>query len=222
MATPETDENALGAHASRVLAAPTGAVQRFLRSCQHAGRVRSQDLLRRNHHPMFRSISYLLMILATFASYAVAQTTPPSTAPAASEQQAAKQNSLVNTPPPAELSKEQIPAGSKVYIAPLEGYESFLVAAMIKKETPIVVVNSREKAEYEISGVSESVKAGWAKMLFLGSQQSNEQASIVMTNLKSGVAVWGYNVHKSNSYKGKQSSSEACAKHLKARIEGKE
>jgi hypothetical protein len=124
--------------------------------------------------------------------------------------------------PPAELGKEKIPAGSRVYIAPLNGYESFIVAAVVKKETPIVVVNSREKADYEISGVSETVQAGWAKMLFLGSQQSNEQASIVMTNLKTGVAVWGYNVNKTNSFKGKQSSSEACAKHLKARMEGKE
>ena len=45
---------------------------------------------------------------------------------------------------------------------------------------------------------------------------------IRIDNLKTGVAVWGYNVNKTNSYKGKQSSSEACAKHLKARIEGRE
>ena len=45
-------------------------------------------------------------------------------------------------------------------------------------------------------------------MLWLGSEQSNEQASIVMTNLKTGIVVWGYNVNKSNSWKGKQSSSD--------------
>lgn len=136
-------------------------------------------------------------------------------------QQPANSSGVLDKAPPAELSKEKIAPGSKVYIAPLNGYESFLVAAMVKKETPIVVVNSREKADFEITGVSESVQAGWAKMLFFGSQQSNEQASIVMTNLKNGVVVWGYNVNKANSYKGKQSSSEACAKHLKNRIEGK-
>ena len=179
-------------------------------------------LIRRNYHSMFRYVSYLLMILASCASWASAQTTSSSSAPATSQQQAGNQSLLVDKPPPAELSKEKIPVGSKVYIAPLNGYESFLIAAIVKKETPIIVVNSREKADYEISGVSESVQAGWAKMLFLGSQQSNEQASIVMTNLKTGVAIWGYNVNKTNSYKGKQSSSEACAKHLKTRIEGGE
>lgn len=169
---------------------------------------------------MIYRISYLLLFLTIFAAGAFAQTTPSSSAQPTSAQ--SNPAPVVDKAPPTELSKEKIPAGSKVYIAPLNGYESFLVAAIVKKETPVIVVNSPDKADYSITGVSESVQAGWAKMLFLGSQQSNEQASIVMTNVKSGVAVWGYNVNKSNSYKGKQSSSEACAKHLKARIEGRE
>lgn len=168
---------------------------------------------------MFHRISYLVLLLALLAIAAFAQTSPAS--PAATSAQS-KPAPVVDKAPPAELSKEKIPTGAKIYIAPLNGYESFLVAAIVKKETPVIVVNSPDKADYTITGVSESVQAGWAKMLFLGSQQSNEQASIVMTNVKTGVAVWGYNVNKSNSYKGKQSSSEACAKHLKARIEGRE
>lgn len=171
---------------------------------------------------MFRRVLYFLLFLTIFAAGAFAQTTPSAPTPAAQEQPAAKPSSVVDKAPPAELSKEKIPLGSKVYIAPLHGYESFVVAAVVKKETPIVVVNSREKADYEITGVAETVEAGWQKMFFLGSQQSNEEASIVMTNLKTGAVVWGYNVHKTNSFKGKQSSSEACAKHLKARIEGRE
>lgn len=43
-----------------------------------------------------------------------------------------------------------------------------------------------------------------------------------MTNLKTGVVVWGCNVNKTSAFKGKQSSSEALAKRLKARIEGRE
>jgi hypothetical protein len=161
---------------------------------------------------MLQRLSYLFLFLTFFVSGIFAQTQSSDTKP----------GTLMDKAAPAELSKERVPAGSKVYIAPLNGYESYLVAAIVKKETPIVVVNSPDKADYSISGVSETVQAGWAKMLILGSQQSNEQASIVMTNLKTGVVVWGYNVNKTNSYKGKQSSSEACAKHLKARIEGKE
>ncbi|MFN8002568.1 MAG: hypothetical protein U0X75_16295 [Acidobacteriota bacterium] len=171
---------------------------------------------------MLRRIPLMFLLLSLVALSATAQN-PPSASPAAQDgQSASKPSPIVDKAPPAELSKEKIPAGAKVYIAPLNGYESFLVAAIVKKETPVIVVNSPDKADYSITGVSESVQAGWAKMLFMGSQQSNEQASIVMTNLKTGVVVWGYNVNKTNSYKGKQSSSEACAKHLKARIEGRE
>ncbi len=59
-------------------------------------------------------------------------------------------------------------------------------------------------------------------MLLLGSSQSNEQASIKMTDLRSGAVVWTYSVHKVNSVHGKQSAGEACAKHLRYKMEGKE
>jgi hypothetical protein len=124
--------------------------------------------------------------------------------------------------PPTQLSKEKIPNGSGVYVAPINGYESYLIAGLMKKQVPVVVVNSPDKADYEISGVAESQQAGWAKMFFMGSQASSEQASIVMRNVKTGTVVWGYNVNKGNSARGKQSTAEACAKHLKARIEGRE
>lgn len=113
-----------------------------------------------------------------------------------------------------------IPAGARVFIGPIEGgYDIYLAAAMHKKEVPIVMVTDKSKADFELSGVTESEKAGWAKMLFWGNTSSAEQASVKMVNLKTGTVVWGYNVNKSSSARGKQSSSEACAKHLKEKIE---
>ena len=100
-----------------------------------------------------------------------------------------------------------------------DGFDTFISAAIFKKQTPLVVVTDRSKADFEMSGVSESDKAGWAKMLFIGSQQTNEQASMKVTNLQSGAVVYAYSVNKMNSYKGKQSAAEACAKHLKEKIE---
>ena len=114
----------------------------------------------------------------------------------------------------------RIPRGARLFIDKIEGgYDIYLSAAMVKKEVPIIVVTDRAKADFELTGVTESDKAGWAKMLFLGSTSSAEQASIKIVNLKSGTVVFGYNVNKSNSARGKQSSSEACAKHLKEKIE---
>ena len=117
-------------------------------------------------------------------------------------------------------SQARIPRGAKVFIGPIEsGYDIYLAAAMHKKQVPIVMVTDREKADYELSGVSESEKAGWAKIVFWGNTSSSEQASVKLVDLKSGTVVWGYNVNKSSSARGKQSSAESCAKHLKEKID---
>ena len=119
-----------------------------------------------------------------------------------------------------DQSKKAIERGSKLYVAPMEGgFDIFVVAALVKKQVPVTVVTDRTKADYEMTGIAESEKAGWAKMLFMGSQQSRELASIKVVEIKSGEVVYGYAVHKGNSYRGKQSAGEACAKHLKEKIE---
>jgi hypothetical protein len=123
---------------------------------------------------------------------------------------------------PEAAPKGRVESGSKIYVAPMDdGFDISLVAAIVKKQLPVVVVADKSKADYEISGISQSDKAGWAKMLFLGTDASNEQASIKVVDLKSGEVVFGYNVKKENSARGKQSAAEACAKHLKENIEGK-
>ncbi len=50
---------------------------------------------------------------------------------------------------------------------PIEGgFDVSLVAAIVKKQVPVTVVTELAKADYEISGISQSDKGGWAKMLF--------------------------------------------------------
>src|SRR5713101_4017236 len=94
----------------------------------------------------------------------------------------------------------RIPRGSRLYIDKIEGgYDIYLSAAMVKKEVPVIIVTDRSKADFKLTGVTESDKAGWAKMLFLGSTSTAEQASIKIVNLKTGTVVFGYNVNKSNS-----------------------
>jgi len=122
-----------------------------------------------------------------------------------------------------QLSQDEngkVAAGARVFIGAIEGgYDIYLAAAIHKKEVPIVVTTDKSKADFELSGVTESEKAGWAKIVFWGNTSSAEQASVKLVNLKTGTVVWGYNVNKSNSARGKQSSAEACAKHLKEKIE---
>jgi hypothetical protein len=44
-------------------------------------------------------------------------------------------------------------------------------------------------------------------------------ASVKVVRIKTDEVVYGYSVKKGNSYKGRQSAAEACAKHLKEKIE---
>lgn len=116
----------------------------------------------------------------------------------------------------ATVNNAKMPSYSKIYVAPIPGgFENYIIAGLRNKKVPLTVVIDRSKADYEISGVSDSEKAGWAKMLFIGSQNSNEQASIKISDLKTGAVIFGYSVHKTNSVRGKQSAGEACAKHIK-------
>ena len=101
----------------------------------------------------------------------------------------------------------------------MQGFETYVIAALTKKNVPVLIVNDRTKADFEITGTSESQKAGVAKMLIMGSAQSHEEASINVSNIQSGVVVFAYEVNKGNSVHGKQSTAEACAKHLKEKIE---
>jgi hypothetical protein len=121
-----------------------------------------------------------------------------------------------NTPPPSQ----KIPKGAKVFLAPIEGgYDSYLKDAIAKKKVPVEIVASRDQAEYEITGTSESQKASTAKKVILGNWHSREEASITVSDIKTSEVVWAYSVHEEASTHGKKSSAEACAKHLKEAIE---
>ena len=119
----------------------------------------------------------------------------------------------------AAAADRPIPAGAKVFIAPMSGgYETYIKAAIQKKKVPVVIVETREAADFELSGASESQKASTAKKILALNWHSTEQASIKVTDLKSSEVVFAYSVHKASSAHGKQSSAEACAKHLKDAI----
>jgi len=116
------------------------------------------------------------------------------------------------------VSGIKIPSGSKIYVAPMGGFESYVVAGIMKKKVPVSIVADREKADFEIKGAAESEKAGWAKIMFMGNDSTNEQASINVTEIKTGAVVFAYSVHKGSSARGKQSAGEAIGKHLNEAI----
>jgi len=113
----------------------------------------------------------------------------------------------------------KIPAGSKVFIAPMpNGFDSHLTAAMTAKRVPLSVVASAGEADFIISGASDSEKASTAKKVLMLNWHSNEDASIRVSNAKTGVVVYAYTAVKRSSMHGEQSTAEACAKHLKDKV----
>lgn len=135
---------------------------------------------------------------------------------------------IVNAAPVADpvapitaISTKIVP-GSKVYVTPMDGFESYLAAAFGKKKVQLIQVGDKELADYVITGTSLDKKAGWAKIVFMGNVHSDNAASVTMTDKKTGAIVYAYAVDKKSTMHGQQTTAEACAKHLEAHIEGRE
>lgn len=116
-------------------------------------------------------------------------------------------------------AQQPIAHGAKIYIGPMNGYETYLAAAFEKKKVPLTIVANESAADYVISGNSEHQKPGWAKIVFTGQIHSDEQASVSVINTHTKEVVFAYAVNKKNTLHGEQTSAEACAKHLKEQIE---
>jgi hypothetical protein len=140
----------------------------------------------------------------------------------------------------------QIKSGATVYIEPMDGYESYLAAAFMKKHVPLIVVADKDKAEYIISG-NVAHKGGGQPAVVVNNSNTNvangnangdtafnrgvEQAearklargatsaSIAVIDAKSSQIVYAYSVGKNANTNQVQSTAEACAKHLREFID---
>jgi len=125
-----------------------------------------------------------------------------------------------------------IPRNSKVYIATsknedpnkpqAQGFETYLAAAMRKKNVPLIIVADRSIADFEIDNTADMKGAGFAKKWLLGDFRRTTSASISMTNLHTGVVAYADASHKGLANRGLRSSAEKLAKYLKRKIEDDE
>ena len=122
-------------------------------------------------------------------------------------------------PVPSAPAPEVLP--NSVFIAPMNGFETYLAAAFDKKKVPLTVVADQARAAYVITGTSEEKKPGAMKMLVFGQIHADNAASIQMVDQRTGAVVFAYAVNKKNTLHGDQTTAEACAKHLKEKLEKK-
>ena len=122
------------------------------------------------------------------------------------------------------LTPAQI-ANPKIYIAPQDGFETYLAGAFTKKTVPAQIVMAPDAADYILQPapvVQKPETAGGkiARCLFAycAGIEGSQTASVSLVDTKTKAVVWAYNVKKGGS-SNFQSSAEACAKHLKHWLE---
>jgi hypothetical protein len=142
--------------------------------------------------------------------------TPPAPAKPADDPPAAL---ALTTPSAPIVPGARVELNSTVYIEPMDGFENYLAAALLKKKVPLIAIANQATAEYLIKGTWEEKKAGFAKMFVFGQIHSDDSASVQMIDQRSGQIVFAYAVNKKNTWHGDQTTAEACAKHLKQQIE---
>lgn len=173
-----------------------------------------------------------VIFLATTCVFGVAQEKQPTLAPATSTSKttlAAEELGVATlSPVPTDpFLATRIPVNAKIYIAPfesedtskpVEGFESYMAAALRKKGVPIIMVADRSQADFMIGGSADKKSAGWAKKWLAGDFRGTTSASLTVTNLRTGVIAYADASHRASANKGLRSSAEKLAKFLKRKI----
>src|SRR2546430_17252190 len=71
----------------------------------------------------------------------------------------------------------RIPTHAKVFVAPMNGFETYLIAAFTTKKVPLTVVGDRDHADFEIIRASESQKSGWSATCSVRTAPTSRRAS---------------------------------------------
>jgi hypothetical protein len=132
---------------------------------------------------------------------------------------------------PENMQSQVIPRNAKVYIAPFvnetsdkgaQGFETYLAAAIRKKEVPVLLVSEVEGADFVISGSADRKDAGWAKKIFFGDLRGSASSALQVINVKTKVIVYADSSDRKSANRGMRSSAEKLAKYLKRKIEDDE
>src|SRR6201993_5321911 len=116
-----------------------------------------------------------------------------------------------------------------VYLEPQQGFETYLAAAIAKKNVPVDVVTDQTKANYVLRSApvevkSESTGGKIARCLFAycAGIEDKGNVSVQLIETSSSKMLWAYSVNKQRGgSKNQQSMAEAVAKHFKEFLEKK-
>jgi hypothetical protein len=104
------------------------------------------------------------------------------------------------------------------------GFGIYLTAAIQAKHVNVVVTTDKTKADYILEQTSDHMKrAGfygsiiddWTAPALPQEVHGNDSASILLVDVRTSDVVFAYSVDRNNSFHGRQTAAESCAKHLK-------
>jgi hypothetical protein len=87
----------------------------------------------------------------------------------------------------------KVPAGSKVFIAPMDGFDRYFRAATSGGELPLVFVATRAEAEYEITGITTEVTPTLEEDV-RDRRTTRQDTTVSMTRIASGETVFTHSV----------------------------
>jgi len=121
---------------------------------------------------------------------------------------------------PAQAQPAASPAS--IFVQPTDdGFQTYVVAAIIKKKVPANVVDRDDLATLVLRASTvevhqESTGAKVMKCLFAYCADINDKANTSVQLVdREGRIVWSYSVNKARGQKNRQSLAEAIATHLK-------
>ena len=114
-----------------------------------------------------------------------------------------------------------------IYVEPQQGFETYLAAAISKKNVPVDVVMDETKANYVLKAApveikTESTGGKIARCLFAycAGIEDKGNVSVQLIQTSSSKVMWAYSVNKQKGgSKNSQAMAEAVAKHLKEFVE---
>jgi hypothetical protein len=117
----------------------------------------------------------------------------------------------------------EVVARPSVYVEPQNGFETYVAAAIAKKQVPVDVVTDPTKATYTLKAApveikQESTGGKIARCLFAycAGIEDKGSVSVQLIETSSSKMLWAYSVNKQRGgSKNEQSMAEAVAKHFK-------
>jgi len=140
---------------------------------------------------------------------------------------------LVVASPVTTAASPELPKGSRVFISPMDGFDTYIRAATKAVKLPLVFVRTRAEADYEITGVTKPN----VDVRDDDHRTTRQRTVITLTNITSGQTVFTHSVdtrvESPNQpgrrilppaqllHRGKQTAARACVSALQQALNAK-